>query len=215
MSEETLQEAKRAARAEAIARRRAAHEATARRFGPDFAGEALRRHFLAAITVPPGAAVSAYWPVRSEIDTRPLLHTLHEAGHPCGLPVIVQRGAALVFRRWAPGAALNERPFGLLEPGAEAEEVVPDVALVPLLAFDAGGRRLGYGGGYYDRTLAGLRRAGRWVLAVGVAYAAQACDRVPADETDERLDWVITEQGALAFGPRGEAAGEPDAGPGA
>jgi 5-formyltetrahydrofolate cyclo-ligase len=202
MTETALQEAKRAARAEAVARRRAAHEDAAHRFGEAGAGEALRRRFLEAITVPDGAAVSGYWPVRSEIDTRPLLAALHEAGHVCGLPVIVRRGAALVFRRWQPGMDLLQRPFGLLEPGPEAGEVIPDVALVPLLAFDAAGRRLGYGGGYYDRTLAGLRRAGREVLAVGVAYAAQACDHVPADDGDERLDWVVTEQGAIRFGER-------------
>jgi 5-formyltetrahydrofolate cyclo-ligase len=202
MTETTLQEAKRAARAEALGRRAAAHADAARRFGTASAGEALRRRFLEAITVPDGAAVSAYWPVRSEIDTRPLLTALHEAGHACGLPVIVRRGAALIFRRWQPGMTLLARPFGLLEPGPEAEEVIPDIVLVPLLAFDSAGRRLGYGGGYYDCTLAGLRRAGREVVAIGVAYAAQGCDHVPADESDERLDWVVTEQGAIRFRAR-------------
>lgn len=204
MTGDTLQEAKRAARARAMARRRAAHEAVAAEFGAAHAGLALRSHFLAAIAIPQGAAVSGYWPVRAEIDPRPLLGALHEAGHLCGLPVIVRPGAPLIFRRWLPGMTLVEGRFGIPVPEPEAEAVTPDVALVPLLAFDGEGRRLGYGGGYYDRTLAGLRRAGRGLLAIGVAYAAQSCDHVPTHEGDERLDWVVTEQGAVRFsgGPR-------------
>jgi 5-formyltetrahydrofolate cyclo-ligase len=90
--------------------------------------------------------------------------------------------------------------FAIPTPPPEAEEVTPELALVPLLAFDAGGRRLGYGAGYYDRTLSNLRRRLRSsFLAVGVAYAAQTCDHVPADETDERLDWVVTEEEAIRF----------------
>lgn len=204
MPQSTLQEAKRAARIQALARRRAAHEAAVRRHGDSGSGKELCRRFLEAIEVPEGAVVSAYWPVRAEIDVRPLLHALHGAGHVCGLPVIVRRGAPLLFRRWHPGMELVEGTFAIPVPGPEADEVTPDLALVPLLVFDGEGRRLGYGGGYYDRTLARLRhRAGRTFVAVGVAYAAQRRDRVPADEGDERLDWVVTEEGAIRFGRDG------------
>jgi 5-formyltetrahydrofolate cyclo-ligase len=204
MPEPTLKEAKRLARIQAVERRRVAHEAAAERFGESGAGKVLCRRFLEAITVPGGAVVSGYWPVRTEIDIRPLLHALSEAGHVCGLPVMVAKGEPLIFRRWRPGMKLAQGGFAIPTPPPEAEVVTPELALVPLLAFDAEGRRLGYGGGYYDHTLRVLRRRLRSrFLAVGVAYAAQTCDHVPADETDERLDWVVTEEEAIRFGAGG------------
>ena len=167
------------------------------------AGERLAAHGLALLREMPGAVVSGYVPVRGEIDVMPLLNALHAAGHALGLPVVVARDAPLVFRRWRPGMALEKGAFGIPAPPASAPEVRPEVVLVPLVAFDAQGHRLGYGGGYYDRTLAILRKQGQ-VLAVGCAHAGQELPHIPALDTDERLDLVLTEQGARWFTPPGE-----------
>jgi 5-formyltetrahydrofolate cyclo-ligase len=162
------------------------------------AGESVRDHVLAAIPIPKGCVVSAFWSMGSEIETRPLLHALHERGHTIGLPVTIRRGLPLLFRAWVPGLALVSGGFGTEVPGPAQAEVVPRVVLVPLLAFDRAGYRLGYGGGFYDRTLAALRAKGP-VLAVGLAFAAQEVEAVPRGEHDQRLDWIVTEAGAVAF----------------
>lgn len=189
----SLVEEKKAARQAAILRRDAAHAALAAS-----APGRLAAHFAAALRLAPGAAISGYWPGRSELDIRPLLTRLQGTGHPIGLPVVVGRGKPLLFREWRPGDRLEPRAFGLQEPLATAPEVVPRVLLVPLLAFDREGYRIGYGGGYYDLTLATLRARGE-VLAIGVGYAAQGVARLPHDGRDERLDWMVTEEGAVAF----------------
>ena len=136
-----------------------------------------REHVLREMPPPPGAVVSGFWPMGQEIDIRPLLLALHERGHPIVLPETPKRGNPLIFRLWQPGDALVPERFGTLRP--DGEVTVPDFLLVPLLAFDRRGHRLGYGAGYYDRTLAGL--PGRFRL--GVAYAAQEVDEVPAGPT--------------------------------
>jgi 5-formyltetrahydrofolate cyclo-ligase len=155
--------------------------------------------FFAAVPVPPGAAVSGYWPMRSEIDPRPLLTELSARGHPVCLPVVMGKEQPLVFRSWQPGDAMVAGGFGTQVPGAEQKEVVPRVLVVPLLAFDRVGYRLGYGGGFYDRTLAILRAVGP-VSAVGLALADQEVDTVPHDELDARLDWIVTEAEAMEIG---------------
>ena len=127
-----------------------------------------------------------------EIDPRPLMGRLHESGHVCALPVVAAKGEPLRFRAWSPGMTLQLKAFGLSEPPPEAAIVIPELLLVPLLAFDAGGYRLGYGGGYFDRTLTRLRDSDA-VLAVGVAYAAQEVAEVPRDGSDQPLDWIVTE----------------------
>ena len=124
-----------------------------------------------------------------------MLSWFEQTGWTCGLPALVGRDRPLEFRRWRPGDVLVPARLGTSEPGAESPVVEPSVLLVPLLVFDREGYRLGYGGGYYDRTLAALRGR-REVVAIGVAYAGQEVDHVPHDGTDQRLDWVITEQGA-------------------
>ena len=160
----------------------------------------LLDNFLSRIPVPKGAAVSGFWPMGEEIDVRPLLLHLHAQSHPIGLPATGPRGSLLRFRRWAPETTLIAGVFGTREPPKDAPDIVPDLLIVPLLAFDADGWRLGYGGGYYDRTLAGLR-AERTVTAVGVAFAAQQVDAVPHGGSDQRLDWVVTEDAALRVAP--------------
>lgn len=167
-------------------------------------GDASRQvaeHFIAAVEVGPGAAVSGYLPINGEIDVRPLLRDLDARGHPVALPVVAARRSPLLFRAWIDGAPLEDGPFGTRHPADAAAGLVPDILVVPLLAFDRSGGRLGYGGGYYDRTLAALRTA-KDVVAVGVAYREQEVSDVPCDETDQRLDWVVTDREAIATGAR-------------
>ncbi|MEX2648708.1 MAG: 5-formyltetrahydrofolate cyclo-ligase [Alphaproteobacteria bacterium] len=166
------------------------------------AGVAAASHFLKAITLLPGAVVSGYWPVGDEFDVRPLLERLHAAGHACALPVVVGKGKPLVFRRWEPGDTLVPAALGIPVPLPEADELVPDVLLVPMLAFDGEGYRLGYGGGFYDLTLASLREAAPATLGVGAAYSGQRVAAVPHEATDERLDWILTEQEIVRVGGR-------------
>jgi 5-formyltetrahydrofolate cyclo-ligase len=189
----SIVEEKAAARAAAKARRDAAHARLAAS-APAY----LLSHFVAAVSLPPGSAVSGYWPGRSELDVRPLLEWLDRAGHRVALPVVLARGQPLLFRRWRPGGQLEARPFALMEPPTSAPALVPKILLVPFLAVDAEGYRIGYGAGYYDMTLARLRQAGP-VLAIGVGYEAQRVERLPHDARDEPLDWVVTEAGAVRF----------------
>lgn len=157
------------------------------------AEETLRHRFLEAAPLPDGAVVAGYWAMRGEIDVRPVLEVLAERGQVTALPVVVDRKGPLVFRRWTVGEPLEEGPYGTRHPRADAEEVRPVCLLVPLLAFDRRGYRLGYGGGYYDRTLALLRAQGP-VVAIGIAYAGQEVEAIPTEPHDEKLDWVVTEK---------------------
>lgn len=181
-----IDEAKRAMRREATARRR---EVAA----PDDAGSRLVDNLLNAGAAPDGAAVSGFWPIGSEIDLRPLLRALAARGHAVALPVVVGPDRPLVFRAWREGDAMAEGPYGIREPLEIAPEITPQVLLVPLLAFDRAGYRLGYGGGFYDRSLAMLREAGR-AVAIGAAWAAQETPAVPHDRHDQPLDWMLTER---------------------
>ena len=147
-----------------------------------------------------GTVVSAFWPFRSELDLRPLLLQLHERGCMVALPIVVARRSALIFRAWAPDMDLEEGNFGVLTPPAEAREIEPDWLLVPLLAFDGNGYRLGYGGGFYDITLAGLR-ARKSIFAIGVAFDGQQVAQVPHGPDDARLDAILTEKRALIMEP--------------
>lgn len=183
--------------------RRAAKARRAEAAGPG-AAAAVRDRLLdlldrGLLALAPGAPVAGYWAKGDELDPLPLLESLAGRGHPVGLPVVVAPGAPLVFRRWRPGEALVPAAFGLREPAADSPEVTPELVLAPLLAFDRRGFRLGYGGGFYDRTLARLSAA-RPVLAIGLAYAGQEMDRVPAGDSDWRLDAVVTETEAILVG---------------
>lgn len=139
--------------------------------------------------------VSAYLPMRSEIDPTPLMLALIGLGYVVAAPVIAGRGLPLVFRTWRPGEAAARGPLGAPHP-VEGETVAPDLVIAPLLAFDAEGWRLGYGGGYYDRTLAALRAA-KPVAALGLAFAGQEVERVPHGPNDARLDAIVTEAGLV------------------
>ncbi|MDW8313912.1 MAG: 5-formyltetrahydrofolate cyclo-ligase [Rhodovarius sp.] len=191
-----LATAKAALRAAMLARR-AELSAAAARSGAESPGEALARHLLAALPPPPGATVAGFWPIRDEIDTRPLLHALARRGHAILLPVTPPRGQPLSFRQWRPGAVLERGRFGTLHPVDASPAPPPEWLLVPLLAFDAQGGRLGYGAGYYDRTLALLPGA----VAVGLAYAGQQVPEVPVGPGDKRLAAVATEKGVIRCAP--------------
>jgi 5-formyltetrahydrofolate cyclo-ligase len=173
--------------AKAALRRRMAALRDAVRPAADTGAGAAR--LLAAI----GSAdpVAAYWPMRSEADPRPMLRVLHAQGRSLCLPVVVARSVPLGFRLWTPDTPMVPGGFGVLVPEAD-RPVVPAVLVVPLLAFDRAGYRLGYGGGFYDRTLAALRAAGP-VQAVGFAWAAQEVAAVPRTIDDQRLDIIVTE----------------------
>lgn len=148
------------------------------------------------------ARVSMFVSIKGEIGTGPLMLKLAEMGVKLCLPVILRKHAPLVFRDWRPGEPLEDRPFGLKEPPETAEEVEPDLLFVPLAAFDSAGRRVGYGGGFYDRTLEKLR-AERPTLAIGLAFAAQEVSRVPVADHDQPIDGVLTEKGLRLAGPAG------------
>lgn len=159
-------------------------------------GAELARHVLEGGLIAPGARVAGFWPMGPEIDLRPLLHALHARGHAICLPHTTPRGHPLTFRPWTPGAPMEHGRGGTRHP-ARAEEVAPDALLVPLLAFDRAGRRLGYGGGYYDRTLPLFPRA----TVIGCAFAAQEFPEVPAGPEDVRLPRVATERGVVHCTP--------------
>jgi 5-formyltetrahydrofolate cyclo-ligase len=150
---------------------------------------------LAAALGRPGLA-SGYLPVRDELDPLPAMAALAALGWRLALPVVVGAGQPLVFRSWRFGAPTVAAPFGLEVP-AEGEAVEPELLLVPMLAFDTRGHRLGYGGGFYDRTIAALRTRNPGVRAVGIAFAAQGLPLLPDSETDMRLDAVLTEEGPV------------------
>lgn len=196
------QDAKRQMRAEA--RRARAAAAAADRAAGAPAAAALRDHLLAAVPLAGRRVASGYWPMADEIDPRPLMSALSERGLRLALPAIRAAGEPLDFRAWQPGDALQPAGFGTREPGPDAPMLQPDLLLVPLLAFDAAGYRLGYGGGFYDRSLARLRAAGD-ILAVGLAYATQRVAAVPREATDQPLDLVVTEEGVVW--PLGRVAG--------
>ena len=180
-----ITEAKKAARRAAYAARRAAHAAAP----PD-----PSRHLRAELARHHGRVVSGYMPIHSEIDPLPAM-AAHDG--PVCVPVIMGRGRPLAFRAWTPGTPMIEGAFSARIPEYGAW-LVPEVVIVPIVAFDARGYRLGYGGGFYDRTLATLREAGP-VTALGFAYAGQALRELPTDTNDQRLDAVVTEHGVRRF----------------
>lgn len=149
------------------------------------------RTFPLAVTQ--GTIVSGFMPLKSEINPLPLMHRLAAVGASLALPVIAGRGKPLIMRAWRWGEPLDAGVWGLREPKPEAPEVDPDILLVPLLAFDRSGHRIGYGAGYYDMTIARLR-ARKTITAVGIAFAAQEVAAVPATAFDAPLDLVLTER---------------------
>lgn len=160
----------------------------------DDGAKLLSKFGLGFAGVSGGAVVSAYAAMGSEIDPLALITRLSSSGFRTCLPVIQPLGQPLVFRAWAPGQPLVARTWGIREPAEAARPLAPDILLVPLLAFDAHGWRLGHGGGYYDRTLERLRGI-KPVVAIGLAYDSQELAAVPTGPHDQPLDWVLTPKG--------------------
>ena len=177
-----------------LAKRVARARGLAARVGCDPAwGERLARHVLAELPPPLGAVVSGFWPMTGEIDLRPLLTVLHARGHAVLLPETPPLGNPLIFRHWRPGAEMLRERFGTWRPTGEV--AVPGVLFIPLVAFDRAGRRLGYGGGYYDRWLA----ANSHVVGIGVAwsFAQVDLDVFAARPHDVPLALIVTEAGVV------------------
>jgi 5-formyltetrahydrofolate cyclo-ligase len=149
------------------------------------------------LAISPGIIVSGFMPLKTEINPLPLMRALAQAGAMLALPVVAGRGKPLVIRAWRWGEPLAEGVWGIRQPQSEAAEVDPDILLVPLLAFDRAGNRIGYGAGYYDMTIHRLR-ARKPVVAIGIAFAIQEVPAVPATPRDERLDLVLTERETIA-----------------
>ncbi|KMW56341.1 5-formyltetrahydrofolate cyclo-ligase [Candidatus Rhodobacter oscarellae] len=175
-----------AARKAAFARRKPAHGA-----GLDAAAQ---RHLRDCLSQHRGKPLAGYMPIRTEVDPVPVMA---DWDGPVGVPVIQGAGQPLLFHRWTQGCDMVEGPFGARVPAAQ-EPVVPQVLIVPLVAFDARGFRLGYGGGFYDRTLEGLRARGP-VVAIGFAFAAQEAAELPLEPTDQPLDAMVTDAGVTWF----------------
>jgi len=185
------------ARVQAKARRQAAVQTD----DPLRAAVDLMAHFPASRFR--GQTIGGIWPLSGEIDIRPLQAELYAQGHALSLPCTPRKGRPLIFRSWTPDDLLKAGPYGTREPYPHETEVFPKLVLVPLLAFTMSGERLGYGGGFYDRTLAALRefhkKAGTDIFACGVAFAAQEAAHIPTDVYDVRLDGILTENYFKAF----------------
>ena len=177
-------------------------EAVARRDALPALGRQQAAETIAArafpLTVPARAIVSGFMPLKSEINPLPLLRRLAGIGAQLALPVVAGRGKPLVMRAYAFGDPLDSGQWGIREPKPEAPELFPDIMIVPLLAFDRRGYRLGYGAGYYDMTITGLR-AKKPVVAVGIGFAAQEVAEIPTTPRDARLDLMLTENDVIDF----------------
>lgn len=161
------------------------------------AAQALAKRGL-PVAITPGLIVSGYSAIRNEIDPAPLMRQLAEQGARLALPSVTARGQSLMFRAWSPSDRLMLGSLGITEPSPAAAELVPDIMLVPLAAFDGSGHRIGYGAGYYDHTFAHLRKI-KAVTGIGLAFAAQEIDAVPALSHDVPLDYVLTEKQVFDF----------------
>ncbi|MBL4874321.1 MAG: 5-formyltetrahydrofolate cyclo-ligase [Rhodobacteraceae bacterium] len=179
------------ARTEGFERRKAAHAVRG-----DCANLATKHLLSYLADKGAGLVISGYMPIRTEIDVLPAMNALHGAGHRICVPVIIRAGLPLSFREWTPDCEMITGPFGAKVPST-GDWLAPEVLIVPLVSFDMQGFRLGYGGGYYDRSLELLRKK-KPTLAVGYAYSGQMGD-VPVEITDQRLDAMVTESGITEF----------------
>jgi 5-formyltetrahydrofolate cyclo-ligase len=191
VTDEKKLKAKKELRAQALERRKTAFE----HHGPE-ASRKIAAHGVDFLSTNPGAIVSGFAAINEEINPAPLMTWLQAEGFRLALPVMQGRGKPLLMRAWTPGDAMKAAAWGIAEPMDDKPALDPDILLVPLLAFDVRGYRLGYGGGFYDRTLHRLRKL-KPVVAVGLAYDELRVDAVPAESYDERLDWVLTPSGPI------------------
>jgi 5-formyltetrahydrofolate cyclo-ligase len=166
---------------------------------PSFRAQAAKdaaEHFFREVTLAPAETIAGYWSIRDEMDCRPILLRLMDTNQPVCLPVVLGDDQPLELRLWEQGSALYEAGFGTLAPAELAPVVEPDVILMPLLGFDGTGTRLGYGGGYYDRTFAAISKD---VRLIGLAFSAQEIATIPHEPHDVPLDAIVTETGVRIF----------------
>lgn len=154
-------------------------------------GKAILDKLIATAIIPSDAVIGSYWPVKSEVDVRPLLSHFYKRGHTCGLPIVQAQNKPLLFREWSPGELLVSGLYNILTPDDNAPLVNPTVLFIPVLGFDRQGHRLGHGEGYYDRTLENLR-VDHPIIAIGIAYDCQEVDSIPYEHFDQRLNYIIT-----------------------
>ncbi|WDQ99626.1 5-formyltetrahydrofolate cyclo-ligase [Devosia sp. J2-20] len=192
MVDENIENAKAALRLEAHAARAALSPAQRAD-----AAATVADLFFNEIDLQPADVVAAYWRIRDELDCQPILVRLMDSHQTVVLPVVLGPEQPLELRVWEQGASLYEAGFGTLAPSELAPQTEPDVIIMPLLGFDSQGTRLGYGGGYYDRTLAHMKKSPK---LIGLAFAAQELDSIPRDSHDVPLDAIITEAGVRHFG---------------
>ncbi|MCB1499301.1 MAG: 5-formyltetrahydrofolate cyclo-ligase [Bauldia sp.] len=166
------------------------------------ASAAIAERIAPLIAAAAPASIAGYVAMRSEVDPAPILAAAHRRGIAIGLPAILP-GAELAFRRYEPGAPLASGGFGTVVPAATAGTLDPDLIIVPVVGFDRAGARLGYGKGHYDRTIAALHARRLRPPLVGIAFALQEVDTIPAEPHDARLDVVVTETEILDFRERG------------
>jgi 5-formyltetrahydrofolate cyclo-ligase len=200
-SPQSLVQRKAALRAQALDRRARISASYAEQ-----AAEAVARRLIDELAMPRGTVVAGYWPLSGELDPRPGLDRLRARGHPLALPRLDGHDQPLVFLAWDADDVLVQGTFKLLEPDPARPVRVPEVVLAPLLAFDRRGGRLGYGKGYYDRTLGHLRSRSLRPLAIGIAFADQEVEEVPTGPADAPLDGVITERALHLFAGSGPAS---------
>jgi 5-formyltetrahydrofolate cyclo-ligase len=193
MVDEKIEQAKAALRLQAHASRAALSQVDRKE-----ASETACRLFFEALVLRPKDTVAAYWAIRDELDCQPIMVRLMQGDHKILLPAVTGHDQPLDMRVWEQGTPLFEAGFGTLAPSPLAPRAEPDIVLMPLLGFDQYGTRLGYGGGYYDRTLASLQKKPK---LVGLAFAVQELPLIPRDAHDIPLDYVITEAGVRHFGP--------------
>lgn len=179
-------------RTEALGRRNALEAEWRIEASLGFAGAAEQIEFV------PGTVISGFWPIRSEVDVRPLMFALRTKGARLCLPAIINE-TTIVFRELIRGAPMIDMGFGTAGPGPEAAVVDPSIMLVPLAAFDRNGQRIGYGAGYYDRAIAKLKDKGIVPRLIGIAFDCQAVEAVPAEPHDVPLDEILTESGLRRF----------------
>lgn len=180
-----MQQTKNTIRHDMIARRQALSEKDRTQ-----AANLIKSKILSAI--PAGAVVAGYVPIRAELDIMPTLEQLAGKGHMVGLPVTGEKETLLAFRFWQPGDPLVRGRYNVQEPESRAELIQPDILLVPLVAFDERGYRIGYGAGYYDRTINWLRQGKKPLTCIGIGYHFQRVEKVPTEGHDEPLDKVIS-----------------------
>ncbi len=166
------------------------------------AAQAIIPHFFNTITLPERSCISGFWPIRSEIDPRPLMREFEAQGMALCVPAILD-AQTIEFRAMSFGDALVETGFGTMGPPADAPVVDPDIMLIPLAAFDRAGNRIGYGAGYYDRAIAALHQKNKYPVLIGVAFDAQRVDHIAHEPHDVALDYILTETGLIAASPQG------------